>query len=159
MFLLGFAILLDHGFDFGGDAAAGVAGERLLVVEAGLDAALIGGGQNAERGDQILVVDAAVGARSLGQSIGQAHKQVLFFVHEPVGEFDLQEQRGRVDIGGGARFFVLARLHEVGAVAGTVEGDLALLATALRTDATVDGGAETFFLAEITNRAAQKRAP
>jgi hypothetical protein len=42
---------------------------------------------------------------------------------------------------------MLAGLQQVDAVRGTVEGDFALLAAALRADAPVDGGAKALFLA------------
>ena len=42
---------------------------------------------------------------------------------------------------------MLASLQQVNAVRGTVEGDFALLAAALRADAPVDGGTKTLFLA------------
>ena len=46
---------------------------------------------------------------------------------------------------------MLARLLQIDAVARAIERDLALLAAALRTDASVDGGAEAFFFAGVAD--------
>src|SRR5882672_11908625 len=50
---------------------------------------------------------------------------------------------------------MLPRLLKIRAVAGTIEGDLALLAAALRANAPVDGRTKAFFFANLADGAAQ----
>src|SRR5271166_5518130 len=80
---------------------------------------------------------------------------MLALVGELLGNLDVKEQRGGVELVGGTRLFVLARLLQIGAVAGAIEGHLALFAAALGTDAAVDGRTEALLLANFADRAAQ----
>ncbi len=96
-------------------------------------------------------MQSAIGARGFGEGEGESEEQVLVLVHELVADFDVEKKSGRVELVGGARLFVLASLKQVGAVAGTIECDLALLAATLRADAGVDGGAESFFFADVAD--------
>ena len=50
---------------------------------------------------------------------------------------------------------MLPRLLQVNALTGTVESDLAIFAAALRTNASVDGGAKALFLSLFTDGTAQ----
>jgi hypothetical protein len=50
---------------------------------------------------------------------------------------------------------VLARLLQIGTIAGAIERNLALLAATLRADAPVGRGTETFFLSYFADRATQ----
>ena len=54
---------------------------------------------------------------------------------------------------------MLTGLLQIRAVAGTVEGDLALLAATLRADAAVDRGAEALFLTGFADGAGQGELP
>ena len=76
-------------------------------------------------------------------------------VHELIGNFYLQKQSRRIDLVRRPRFLMLARLHEVRTIAGTVESDLALLAAALRTNTSVNSGAKALLFADFTDGAAQ----
>ncbi len=84
---------------------------------------------------------------------------MLVLVEELVGEFDLQEQGGRVQIIGGARLFVLPGLLEIGAVAWTIERHFALFAAALRADAAMHGGTEALFLTNFADGTTHDDAP
>jgi len=52
---------------------------------------------------------------------------------------------------GGARLFVLARLSQIGTVAGTVERHLSLLTATLRTNASVHGGAKALLFSDFAD--------
>jgi len=91
MFLFGFAIFLDHGFDFGGDPALRIAGHRLFIDETRVRTPFVAFRQGGERTDQILIVQVTVTAGRFRQRKSQAHEQVLFFIHELIGDFDLQK--------------------------------------------------------------------
>ncbi len=158
MFLLGLAVFLEHGFDFRGDAALGVAGEGRVVVQARVDQPLVSVGQSGEARDQIAIIEVAIGAGGFGEGKRQSHEQVLALVHELVGKFHLQKQCRRVELVRWTRLFVLSRLDQVGAVARTVEGDLPLLAAALRANPPMHGGAEALLLADVTDDAGQNRS-
>src|SRR5205807_2367500 len=80
---------------------------------------------------------------------------MLAFVGELLRNLNLQEQRCRIDLIRWTRLLVLPRLLQIRAVAGAIQCDLALLATALRADAAVNRRAEAFFLANLADRAAQ----
>src|SRR5258706_3641724 len=82
---------------------------------------------------------------------------MLALVGELLRNLNLQEQRCRVELVRRTRLLVFSGLLQIRAVAGTIQCHLALIATALRTNAAVDGGAETFFLAKLADRAAQTR--
>ena len=64
--------------------------------------------------------------------------------------------RRRINLVGGSRPFVFARLQEISTVVRAIERDFALLAATLRADAAVDSGAKTFLFADFTNGAAQR---
>ena len=81
---------------------------------------------------------------------------MFVLVKKLVFDFHLDEQVGRVQVRQAARLFMLARLLQIHAVAGTIERHLALLATALRTDAAVDGRAEALLLTFFANRTAHE---
>ena len=155
--LLGLAKFLQHFLDFAGDPVLGGTGDGLLIVQSGVDQAIVAGGHGGERCNQVSVVQLAVGARGLGEGVAQAHEKVLTLVHELVGDFNLQEERGGIDLIGGAGLLVLAGLAEIRAVAGTIEGHFALLPAALGTNTPVDSRAEALFLADFTDRAGQWR--
>src|SRR5215472_5962311 len=130
-------------------------GKRLLVVQAGADEPLITRTQNRKSADQVAIIEAKVRMSRFGQSIGQTHEQVLPLVHELIRDLDLQEQCGGIDLVGRTRFFVLPRLLQIGALAGTVERDFTLLAATLRANPPVDSGTESFLLADLADGAAQ----
>src|SRR5260370_6613678 len=89
------------------------------------------------------------------QRISQPHEQVFFFIHDLVGNLDLQKQSRRIDLVRRARLFVLARLDEISAIARTIESHFPLFAATLRANAPVNGGAKAFLLANFTNSATQ----
>jgi hypothetical protein len=64
----------------------------------------------------------------------------------------LFEKIGRIQVPHIARFLVLASLLQIHAVTGTIERHLALLATALRTNAAVDGWTKAFLLTFSADR-------
>jgi hypothetical protein len=76
-------------------------------------------------------------------------------VDELLGNLHFEEQRLAVELVRGTRLLVFPRLLQIGAVAGTIERDLALLAAALGANAAVYGRTEALFLANPANRAAQ----
>src|SRR5260370_11738579 len=80
---------------------------------------------------------------------------MLTLVSELFRNLNLQKQRRRVELVRRTRLFMLSRLLKIWTVAGAVERHLALLATALRADAAMDGGAEAFLLANLADGAAQ----
>jgi hypothetical protein len=75
-------------------------------------------------------------------------------VKKLVADFYLQKDIRRVHIGHATRLLMLPSLLQVYAVAGTVERHFALLATALRANATMDSRTEAFLLALSANRTA-----
>ena len=77
-------------------------------------------------------------------------------VDKLVVDVDVEKQGCPVQIACGTRLFMLASLLQVHAIAGAVEGDFALLATTLRTDSSVDRGAEALFFADFADRATQR---
>ena len=81
---------------------------------------------------------------------------MFVLVKKLVFDLHLHEEIGRVQVGHAARLLMLASLLQIDAVAGTVERHLALLATALRTDASVDGRAEALLLTLFANRTAHR---
>src|SRR5579864_4221862 len=101
-------------------------------------------------------MERAVLAGGFGESKGQSHEQVLVLIHELVGNFDLQKERGGIDLVGRTSLLMLTGLNQVGAVAGAIERDFALLAAALRTNAPVHSGTEPLLLADFTDRADQR---
>ena len=125
-------------------------------MQSGIDQRLPGLGQRGEGRNQVNVVQTVVGANALGQSERQAHDQMFVLVEKLVFDLDLHEEIGRVQVSQAARLFMLAGLLQIHAVTGTIERHLALLATALRTDAAVDRRAEAFLLAFFANRAAHE---
>src|SRR6266481_5585927 len=82
---------------------------------------------------------------------------MLAFVHELIGNFDVQKERRGINLVliHGARLFMLPRLSQVRAVAGTIQRHLALLTAALRADAPVDRGTKAFLFANFADRATQ----
>jgi hypothetical protein len=80
---------------------------------------------------------------------------MLALVGELLRNLNLQEQRRAVELVCRTRLFMLSGLLQIGAVAGAIERDLALLAATLRADAAVDGGTEAFFLTNFADRATQ----
>jgi len=84
---------------------------------------------------------------------------VLLLVQKRLADLDVRKERALVKTFDPARLFVLARLLQIDAVARAIERDLALLAAALRTDASVNRGAEALFFAEIADGAGQVLAP
>src|SRR6185369_4114341 len=102
--------------------------------------------------DQVGVLQPAVGANAFGKGEGQSHDQVFVLIEKLVFDFHLHEEVGGIEVCQAARFLMLAGLLQIYAVAGTVERHLALLATALGTNAPMDGGAETLLLAFFADR-------
>src|SRR5580704_8553603 len=131
------------------------ASQRLLVVQSRVHQPLIAGAHRRERGDEISIIQAVIGARRFRQSIGETHQQMLALIGKLLGNFNLQKQRCGVKFIRGARLLMFARLLQIRTVARTIERHLALLATALRTNAPVYCGAEAFFLASLADRATQ----
>src|SRR5437764_1376764 len=80
---------------------------------------------------------------------------MFLLIHELVGDFDLQEQSRGIDLIARARSLMLAGLDQIRAICGTVKRYLALLAAALRTDASVHGGAEALLFTEFTDDTGQ----
>ena len=80
---------------------------------------------------------------------------MFVFVEKLLRDFHLRKKRGLVQIAYLARFFMLARLPQITAIAGTVNRHLALFATALWTNASVEGGTEPLFLTSFTDGATQ----
>jgi hypothetical protein len=80
---------------------------------------------------------------------------MLALVHKLVGNFDLQKERGRVDLICGTRLLALARLLEIGTIAGAVECDFALFAATLRANASVEGRAKPLFFTNFADGATQ----
>jgi hypothetical protein len=79
-------------------------------MQSRIDAAFIACGELRKCRDQVLIVQAPVGASSLGQSERQPHQQMLFLVHKLIRDFDPQKQSRGIDLVGRARFLVFARL-------------------------------------------------
>src|SRR5207247_834050 len=100
-----------------------------------------------------------IGANALSQSEGQSHDQMFALVKKLVANFHLQEDIGRVHVGDPARLLMLPCLLQIYAVAGTIKRHFALLATALRADATVDSWAEALLLALFANYTAHRVEP
>src|SRR5580704_7953033 len=80
---------------------------------------------------------------------------MFLLIHELVGNFDLQKQARRVDLVRRTRLFVLAGLHQIRAVAGTIQRDFALLAAALRADAAMNCRTKAFLLTNLADGATQ----
>ena len=135
----------------------GCAGQRLLVVQPGVHEPFVARAHGRERRDQIAIIQAAIGLGCFGQSVGETHQQMFALVGELFGNLNLKEQRRGIELVCGTRLLVLARLLQIGAVAGTIQRHLALLAAALRADAAVHGWTEALLLANLANRAAQGR--
>ena len=81
---------------------------------------------------------------------------MFVLVKKLVFDLHLHEQIGRVQVPHAARLLMLARLLQIDAVTGTVERHLALFATALRTDASMDRRAEALLLTFFANRTAHE---
>jgi hypothetical protein len=73
-----------------------------------------------------------------------------------LGDFDLRKERTLVERFDVPRFFVLARLLQVGAFAGAIQRDFALFAAALWADAPVHSRAEALFLSSFADGAGQR---
>jgi hypothetical protein len=86
--------------------------------------------------------------------VGQARDQRLELVQKLPAHFNFGKQAAGVKFLQWARKFPLSSLQQVGAITGTVQRDLALLAAALRADAAVHGGAETLLFTGLANCAA-----
>src|ERR1022692_3233583 len=157
LFLLDVTILLQHLSHLRRSRVLGRGGQRLLVVQPRVPQPLLTGAEGRECRNQIAIVQAAVGIGCLGQSVAEAHEQMLALVGELLRDLNLQEQRCGFELVGGTRLLVLPRLLQVRAVAGTVQCHLALLATALGAHAAVHGGTEALFLADLAKRATQIR--
>src|ERR1700733_2639565 len=80
---------------------------------------------------------------------------MLFLIHELIGNLNLQKQTRRIDLLRGARLFVFASLNQIGTIAWTVERYFALLTATLRTNSSVNSGAEALFFATFTDGATQ----
>ena len=89
--LLGLAVFLDHGLNLRGDPALRFAGQRLLVVQAGVDAALIGGRQDRERRDQIAIIQTRDPRAQPWPARRSPHQQMFLLVHELVGNLDVEK--------------------------------------------------------------------
>ena len=81
---------------------------------------------------------------------------MFVLVKKLIFDLYLDEQVCRIEIGQATRFFMLAGLQQIHAVTGTIERDLALLSATLRTDAAVNGRAETLFFTLLANCAAHR---
>src|SRR3984893_15103352 len=160
MLLLRLAIFLHHVLYFSGHCLLNRAGDWTLIVQSRIDQRFPGFRERGEGGDQIGVVQAAVGAHAFGQCESQTHQQMFVLVEKLVFDLHLYEEVGRIQVSHAAWFLVLAGLLQIHAITGTVERHLALLATTLRTDAAMNGRAETLLLALFADRTAHRgRAP
>jgi hypothetical protein len=77
---------------------------------------------------------------------------VFLLIKKLLADFHLRKQGGLVQIIQATRLFVCACLLEVHALARAIERDFALLATTLRTNASVNGGTKTFFFSFFADR-------
>src|ERR1700722_2342512 len=80
---------------------------------------------------------------------------MFLFVHELIGNFDLQKQSCGIDLIRGTRLLMLAGLKKISAIDWAVEGYLALFAATLRADAAVHSWAKALLLANFTDGAGQ----
>jgi hypothetical protein len=89
-------------------------------VQSGVDEPFVAGAHGGERCHQITIVKAAVGTSSFGEGVTKAHEQMLALVSELLGDFDLPEQRGGVELLCRRRLLVFASLLQIGAGARTI---------------------------------------
>lgn len=110
MLLFGLAELLKHLFHLGGNGEVRAISERLLIVQPGSKKPFAAGAHGRKRGDEVAIIEAAVGLRGVRQRIAEAHEEMFVLVWKLIGYFHLQEQCGRIELIGGARALVLVRL-------------------------------------------------
>jgi hypothetical protein len=84
---------------------------------------------------------------------------MFLLVKKLLANFDLRKQSTLVQLLEGTWLFMLPRLLQVNAFAGTIESDFALFAAALGTDASMDGRAKAFFFAFVADCASQNQVP
>src|SRR5579872_5491983 len=84
---------------------------------------------------------------------------MFFLVHELIRDLDLQEQSSRVDLIRRSRLLMLACLLQIRTIERAVERHLALLATALRTDAAMYCRTKALFFSDFADDAAQSGPP
>ena len=78
---------------------------------------------------------------------------MFLVLKELVADFDLEEESALVQVIYASRLFMLPSLLQIDAIAWAIERHLALLAAALRADATVDSRAEALLAPLFANRA------
>src|SRR3981189_299657 len=81
---------------------------------------------------------------------------MLAFVEKLLADLHFREQGRAIQCASIPGLLVFARLLQVGAIARTIERDLALFATALRTDSSVDGGPKPLLFPEVADRTAHR---
>src|SRR5208337_4640333 len=129
--------------------------QRFLVHQARTHQRLQALGHVRQCADDFAVRKVAVCGVAPGERVPNAQHQRLVLAQELLRNLDCGKCLLRRKVFEPPRLFVLARLLKVNAVGGTVEGDLALLATALRTNAPVHRRTKAFFLANAADRATQ----
>ncbi len=78
------------------------------------------------------------------------------FINETIANLDLWQQFDVVQLLKRPRLFMLARLQQIRTIAWTIERDFALLAAALRADASMHRGTKTLFLTLFADDAAHE---
>src|ERR1035437_847463 len=156
--LLGLAEFPDHGLDFASDALVRQVHGGRFVNKTGVYQRLIGLDERTDRGDQVAVQERPISAGAFTQSETESHDEVLAFEQKLLRDLNLGKRVLQILFGWrlvvGVR--VLPRLLQIRTVAGAVERDLALLATALRADFSVHRRAKPLLSTLVTDRTGQR---
>src|SRR5262245_37871562 len=125
--------------------------DPLVVVQPGIDQGFITPRQRSEGSSQVGISQRAVSTRDAGKCIAQAHDQLLALIQKLLRNFYFRKQRALVEFSKIARLLMSACLLQINAIRRAVKRDLAMLAAALRANASMHRGTEPLLLALLTD--------